>query len=98
MKDSIIKLNDNLAGLLVIAMVVLGVVIGIGKGGIWVVIGGVGGFVVGALMSGVWFVLSGIHEQLKETNRQLKNLRSSTNSVHTELEGITKLIAVPTPE
>lgn len=97
MKDSIIKLNDTLATLLVIALTVVGFITGQGLSGEWGIVGGIGGFVAGALISGVWFVLSGIHSQMIEANRQLKHLHTCTNNVHVELEGIAKLIAGPSP-
>lgn len=99
MKESIIKLNDTLATLLVIALTLMGVLAGKGINSEWgLMVGGLAGFVVGALASGVWFVLSGIHSQMIEANRQLKLLRSGTDNVHTELEGITKLIAGPSQD
>ncbi|MGY4532474.1 putative membrane protein [Pseudomonas sp. TE3786] len=98
MKDSIIKLNDTLARLAVILLVLFGLAGGASQGTGWMVVGGLIGFVIGALMSGVWFVLSGIYEQTAETNRHLKELLSSTNNVHAELETIKKLTARPSSD
>lgn len=99
MKEGIINLNNVLAYIVVIALVIVGAVTGLGAGGIWFVVGGLVGFVAGALISGVWFVLSGIYEQLIIANTHLKHLqpmRTSTDNAHTELEHIKKLIAGPT--
>jgi hypothetical protein len=76
MKDTIIKLNDILATMLVVILTFgFGIAGSASQGSLGFILGAIAGFFVGSLMSGVWFVLSGIHQQLIESNKQLKQIK-----------------------
>lgn len=72
MKNTVIKINDILFMLLILALVLIGALFGSANGTFSAVLFGIGGLVLGSMLSGAWFVLSGIYAELRLMNARAK--------------------------